>query len=112
MTVRPEDRSDALVLNVIGEIDGLTAPRLSTAIKEAFHRLAGRPLVLDLSRVTFLGSPGLLALSDGAAQAATTRCAGLRVVVNHTRSVIRPIEITGLDGVLSLFSDVTKAVAP
>jgi anti-sigma B factor antagonist len=103
MTVRADDRADAVVLAVDGEIDAMTAPRLRASVAEALRRLDGRPLVVDLTGVTFLGSPGLQVLLD---------CAGetLRVVVDHNRPVTRPIELTGLDAVLPLFSSVPDAL--
>lgn len=111
MTVRSVEREGALVLAVDGAVDGLTTPRLRAAISDAFDRLAGRTLVLDLSRVGFLGSPGLRALFDSAT--AAVRQHGhrpLRVVVDHTRPVIRPIEIVGLDNVLALYHELDEAL--
>ena len=111
MTVRAVDRDAAVLLVVEGAVDGLTAPRLRTAIAEAFDRLAGRALVLDLTGVTFLGSPGLRALFDSASEA--VRHGGhrpLRVVVDHSRPVVRPIEIVGLDNVLALYDSAHEAL--
>jgi anti-sigma B factor antagonist len=112
MTVRTETHADVLILTVEGDIDGLTAPRLSLAIAEAFRVLAGRTLVLDLTRVRFLGSVGLRTLRDSAHEAA--RHDGyqtLRVVVDQARPVIRPIEIVGLDQILALYHTVEDAIA-
>jgi anti-sigma B factor antagonist len=111
MTVRSVDRDGVVLLEVEGAVDGLTAPRLRDAVSEAFARLAGRVLVIDLAQVTFLGSPGLRALFDTASEA--VRHQGhepLRVVVDHARPVIRPIEIVGLDNVLALYHRVDEAV--
>ena len=112
MNVRSEDRGDVLILTVLGDIDGLTAPRLSSAVTDAFRALAGRPLVLDLSNVRFLGSVGLRTLLDSAREA--MRHEGvepLRVVVERSRPVIRPIEIAGLDQILALYHSVEDAIA-
>jgi anti-sigma B factor antagonist len=106
MTVRTEDRDDVLILTVEGDIDGLTAPRLSSAVADAVRALAGRPLVLDLTKVGFLGSTGLRTLRDSAQKAGA-----LRIVVDQQRPVIRPIEIAGLDQILSLYHTVEDAVA-
>ena len=111
MTVGSVERQGALVLVVEGAVDGLTVPRLRAAIDDAFDRLDGRVLVLDLSRVGFLGSPGLRALFDSATK--SVRHGGrrqLRVVVDHTRPVIRPIEIVGLDNVLALYHELDEAL--
>lgn len=112
MTTAITDRVDAIIIRVGGEIDGLTAPRLATVIASAFNRLAGRLLVVDLSTIEFLGSTGLLALQDGAAEAARNDVPHqLRIVVNRNRPALRPIEIAGLDLLLELFHTVEDAVA-
>ncbi len=111
MNVRSVDRDETVLLVVEGAVDGLTAPRLRTAVTEAFDRLAGRALVLDLSRVTFLGSPGLRTLFESASDAVHLHGhRPLRVVVNHSRPVTRPIEMVGLDSVLDLYHDVDGAL--
>jgi hypothetical protein len=49
----------ALVVAVAGEIDLLTVERLCAAVAAAFDELGdGEILVVDLTDVTFLGSPG------------------------------------------------------
>jgi anti-sigma B factor antagonist len=112
LNIRSEDRVDALIIFLEGEIDGLTAPRMRVAIGEAFERLTGRMLVLDLTEVRFLGSAGLRALLDSAAEAITHRGhEPLRVVVDENRPVVRPIEIVGLDNVLALYHSVGDALA-
>jgi anti-sigma B factor antagonist len=106
-----EDRQ-ALVVTVAGEIDVLTVPRLRAAVAAGFDQLhEGEVLVIDLTDVTFLGSPGLAALVD-VTQAARQRREPLRIVVDHTRPVIRPIELTGLDDLLALFTTVEDALQP
>ena len=112
LSTSTDDRDDAVVLFVEGEIDGLTAPRLRGVIGAAFDRLNGRVLVLDLTKVQFLGSAGLRTLLDSAAEA--MRHDGyqpLRVVVDENRPVVRPIEIVGLDKVLALYHSVSDALA-
>jgi anti-sigma B factor antagonist len=112
MTVSTEDRPDVLVMRVEGDVDGLTAARLSSAIAEAFDKLSGRTLVLDLTKVRFLGSIGLRTLRDSAREAVHHRgVQPLRVVVDHQRPVIRPIEITGLDQILALYHTMDDAIA-
>jgi anti-sigma B factor antagonist len=112
LNIRSEDRDDALILFIDGEIDGLTAPRMRAAIGAAFERLTGRMLVLDLTQVRFLGSAGLRTLLDSSAEAVTHRGhQPLRVVVDENRPVVRPIEIVGLDNVLALYHSVGDALA-
>jgi anti-sigma B factor antagonist len=112
MTVQTEDRDDVLILTVEGDVDGLTAPRLSVIVVDAVRALAGRVLVLDLTRVAFLGSVGLRTLRDGAHEAVHQQGAEpLRIVVDQNRPVIRPIEIAGLDQILALYHTVDDAIA-
>ena len=112
MTVRSSDQDGAIVLTVSGDVDGLTASRLRTAIAEAFDRLDGRLLAVDLTDVTLLGSPGLRILRNSADEAVHHRgLLPLRIVVDAPRPVIRPIEIVGLDQVLALYHSVDHALA-
>lgn len=101
---------EALVVTVAGEIDVLTVGRLRAAVVAGFDQLPdGATLVIDLTDVTFLGSPGLQALVE-ATRAARRRCDPLHIVVDHTRPVLRPIELAGLDDLLALFHTVDQAV--
>lgn len=110
--IRREDRPDAIVLRASGAIDGLTAPRLRALIATVLDQLDGRPLVLDLTGVEFFGSPGLHALAEGTERAAARPgFEALRIVVDHHRPVLRPIELTGYDAVLALYYDVESAIA-
>ncbi|HEX3591497.1 MAG TPA: anti-sigma factor antagonist [Pseudonocardiaceae bacterium] len=112
LSVAFDDRGDALVVAVSGEVDGLTAPRLRAALRDAFDRLSGRILVLDLADVEFLGSAGLRTLLDSAREAmGHPGYQPLRVVVDSNRPVVRSIEIVGLDNVLALYDSVPDALA-
>jgi anti-sigma B factor antagonist len=110
-TARVADATgEALVLIVAGEIDLFTVDRLRAAVAAGFAELReGEKLVLDLTKVTFLASQGLQALVD-VTQAAQQSRHPLPIVVDHTRPVIRPIQITGLDEVLALFNSVEDAL--
>jgi anti-sigma B factor antagonist len=106
------DQAQALVVTVAGEIDRFTVARLRAAVTAGFDQLrSGEMLVIDLTDVTFLGSPGLQALVE-ATEAAEHRREPLRIVVDNTRPVIRPIQSTGLGEVLALFDTVTQALQP
>jgi anti-sigma B factor antagonist len=112
MTVRFADQDAAVILTVRGDVDGLTAFRLRTVIVEAFDRLDGRLLVVDLTEVTLLGSAGLRILRESAEEAVHHRgVRPLRIVVDANRPVIRPIEIVGLDQVLALYYSIDHALA-
>jgi anti-sigma B factor antagonist len=112
MSVYAKDDDTAIVVVVDGAVDALTVPRLRYALHDAFARLDGRVLVIDLSAVRFFGSPDLRTLSASATEAALHHrgVRPLRIVVDSSRPMIRPIEIVGLDGVLSLYHDVEAAL--
>jgi anti-sigma B factor antagonist len=86
----------ARVVNVIGEIDTLTAPVLRTRLEE--HLAEIELVVLDLSEVTFLGSAGLAVLV--AARDEADRFNHKFRLVPGSRIVVRALEATGL---LTLF---------
>lgn len=110
--IRRDERADAVVVQVGGAVDGLTAPRLRAALGGAFDALDGRILVVDLTGVGFFGSAGLRALADAADEAAARPgFERLRIVVDHNRPVVRPIELTGYDAVLALYYDVEGAIS-
>lgn len=94
----------AAVLTVDGEVDAASAPQLQAGIEDALGK-APALLVVDLSGVRFFGSAGLSVLLFGAEAAAK---GGLRVVASS--QVRRPIEITGLDGVLDIVDNVRDAL--
>ena len=93
------------VLAITGEIDLATIPAFERAIADA---LTQRPtaLIIDLSGVDFLASAGLQALV--ATHENVSGTAGFAVVADGP-ATSRPIELTGLDQVLSLHSSLSAA---
>jgi anti-sigma B factor antagonist len=110
VSISRERVDGVIVVTVTGELDMLTTPRLRVAVREVLDEAMGEPVVLDLTAVTFLGSPGLAALVE-AVREAGQRGGPLRIVVDHVRPVIRPIQLTGLDDVLTLYETVDEALA-
>lgn len=105
LEVRQVEHDDGVVLEVIGDVDMATAPRL----QGAFDRLLRHDqslLVVDLDGVTFLGSVGLSMLLKAHASAGPGR---LRVVA-ATRASRRAIEVTALDQVLAMFPTLRAAL--
>ena len=95
------------VLACSGEIDLATIPAFQAAIADA---LSQRPtaLIVDLSEVDFLASAGLQALV--ATHENVSGTAGFAVVADGP-ATSRPIELTGLDQILSLHSSLREAKA-
>lgn len=101
-------RPGVVLVEVDGEVDTLTAPRLETDVDEALTD-AGSAVVVDLSAVTFLASSGLAVLIHGARKATS---GGRRMhVVAATRAVSRPITVTGADALFDMHADVASALA-
>jgi anti-sigma B factor antagonist len=94
----------SVVVRASGELDLLTASRLSTQLELAEAIVVPpAPVVLDLTGITFMGSAGLSVLLVH-----HERCAALGSrleVVPGGRSVTRPLEMTGLDQVLAVTPD-------
>ena len=83
---------DARVVTVTGEVDTLTAPKLTLFLNEQLS--AARVVVVDLDGVEFLGSAGLSALFE-VNELATEQHRVLRLVC-HSRIVNRALEATKL----------------
>ena len=96
------------VVSVVGELDHDSAQDVGSAVAEAVDRCP--TCVLDLSAVTFLDPAGLTTLVTEAWRAVAQR-GRLRIVVDSNRTVIRPLEITGLDRSLTLHHTVEEALA-
>jgi len=111
LTIDTATRAGAVIITVVGEVDLMTAPRLGASVRQALQQPFDGPVVIDLSRVTFLDSSGLRALLEAHSQADR---AGepLRIFVDHQRPVIRPLEATGLDKVLMLYHSLDEALNP
>jgi len=106
-TVDVEQHGTAVVLRVAGELDLVTTPILTEASTTA---LRSRPpvLVIDLTGVTFLASVGMSAIV--AAHETGGDHTKVRVV-GSGRDTLRPIHVTGLDNLLSVYPDLPSALA-
>lgn len=95
------------VLTVQGEVDMLTAPRFESAVAELIA-CPDSVRVIDLSGVSFLASSGLAVLIRAAHR---TEENGVRLrLVASTRSVRRPLEVTGADQLFEIHPDADAAV--
>ena len=108
MSVDISRQGGAVMIAVEGDIDLLTAARLSDALNAG---LAEAPdvLVVDLDQVSFLTSVGLTALAL-AQRAAREQGVDLRVVAT-SRTTLRPLQITGMTEELAVYGSRRDALA-
>ena len=100
--------ADHTVVEIGGEIDVYTAPRLRERLIEMVG--AGeRRVVVDLGRVEFLDSTGLGVLV-GAHRRLRARDGSLTLVCPHER-LLKIFRITGLDSVFDIYDSVESATA-
>jgi anti-anti-sigma factor len=106
--IRLERVGPTALIHVKGEVDMASEGLLRQQLDEA---MADEPaaLVLDLTGVTFFASAGLHVLVD-LQHDATARGLPLRVVANG-RIVLRPMEITGVDQLVTVVASVDQALA-
>ncbi len=102
-------RGAATVLVATGEVDMRTAPVLAEQVTRHYAVPGPRPLVFDLTGVGFFGSAGLAVLAEAYEQA--TARGLLTWVVAPYRTVLRPLQITGLDSLLNVVDDLATALA-
>ncbi|GAA3845722.1 MULTISPECIES: STAS domain-containing protein [Amycolatopsis] len=107
VAVAVERRGKAVVVQVSGELDLLTTPRLDDAASRALREQPSL-LVLDLTGVTFLGSAGmasLVAVRQAAGDDLPIRLAAADPVV------VRAMEVVGLDEEFPLYPTCEDALA-
>lgn len=102
-TVAPFD-----IIEIGGEIDVYTAPRLREAIVAAIEEGRHR-LIIDVQKVNFLDSTGLGVLV-GALKRVRGDGGSLDIVCTQER-ILKIFEITGLDKVFGLHATVDEARA-
>jgi anti-sigma B factor antagonist len=97
---------ETAVVAVGGEIDLSTAPAFEAAVATALHEEPA-VLVIDLSDVTFMASVGLRILV--ATQEELRESVQVAVVANNP-ATSRPIEMTGLQEIISLYPTLDDAL--
>lgn len=107
-----QPRSGVVVLSIVGELDHLTAQE-ATACLEELRNSDQAHLVLDLTRVGFMGAAGaslLLAARPWSADGTAVRPALHLVGVADNRAVRRVLEIVGVDSPFSTFHDLQECL--
>ncbi|MEU4192429.1 STAS domain-containing protein [Kribbella sp. NPDC026611] len=99
---------DVYVLRLSGDLDLGSYETAFEAVRENIGS-SGRMVLLELSGVTFCSSSGLRVLIDAAAHAAAH---GIELgLVGVRRSVLRPMEIAGVDAHFRSYPTVAAALA-
>lgn len=107
ITTTVQRRGEIVVVTVNGgEIDMASAPTLRWAIHEVMSQ-GVTALVIDLSKVAFLASVGLMVLLSTQERLADAR----RFAVVADGAVARPIHLTRLDEVISLRPTLDEAIS-
>lgn len=99
---------DVCLVHATGELDMATAAEFTAALDHAQRSHPGR-VVIDLLKVTFLGTVGLAALLR-AIQNAGQHGVPAPIIVATQRAVLRPIQLAGLDQVLTIRDSVDEAL--
>lgn len=108
LTLATRDAGSATVLEVAGEVDVYTAPRMREQIVDLVTE--GRyQLIIDMEAVEFLDSTGLGVLVGGLKRVRAHE-GDLAVVCSHER-ILKIFRITGLTKVFNIHASVPEALA-
>lgn len=111
LAVECEDRGDSIIVRAKGDIDSSTVGELTaklTIAQQLASTRSARLIIIDLQAVTFFGSAGLNAVLDCHAEGVAAGTS-VRLVADNPQ-VVRPIEVTNLDGVLDVRPTLTDAL--
>ncbi|OLR94314.1 STAS domain-containing protein [Actinokineospora bangkokensis] len=110
LTVEVAEQAGVVLARVRGEVDMGTAPALRRGLDEAAEQRTGeQPVVLDLSSVGFLASAGLALLVEFHRR--LTGEGGALRVVTQGGPVLRAIQVSSLDKVLTVYPSADAALA-
>lgn len=111
LEVSQDVRDTAVVVSAVGEVDSESVASLKFHLDTALKRALDHPallLVIDLLHVRHFGSAGLNAVLE-CHEHAESAGAAVRIAAPNPE-VLRPIQVTKLDGVLQLFPSVDAAL--
>ena len=106
ITTSVAHREGVAVVSIGGEIDSSTAPAFEAVIAEALEE-DPPALVIELSEVIFMASVGLRILA--ATQEKVGKSIQIAVVADNT-AASRPMQLTGLDKLISLYPTLDEAL--
>ena len=106
IAISVERHAHIVVLAVVGVVDLATGPALRQEIDGVIGEAPGS-LVIDLSKVTFISSTCLAILAS--TKERLDNVAGFAVVANNPATT-RPIQLTGLDQLFSMYATLQDAL--
>ena len=108
LTLEHRSEGDATVLDVAGEIDVYTAPKLREKLVELVEA-GSHQIVVDMSKVEFLDSTGLGVLVGGLKRVRQHDGGALHLVCSSDR-ILKIFRITGLTKVFGIYDTVDEAI--
>jgi anti-sigma B factor antagonist len=102
---RPEGKR--LVLEVEGEVDMFTAPKLRERLVQVVEE-GNYDIIVDLEKVSFMDSTGLGTLVGGLKRVKEHE--GTLALVCSNRPVLRVLTITGLNNVFPIYESLDQAL--
>ncbi|WP_084962227.1 STAS domain-containing protein [Thermoactinospora rubra] len=109
MVVKPRRESSCTVLQIVGDLDSIGAPRLRAAVDQAFGSDERPHIVLDLTQVPFCDSVGLGVLVTTLNR--VRQAHGRLVLVLGPGMISNLLTITNLDGYFDTAPSVPEALA-
>jgi anti-sigma B factor antagonist len=108
LQIKTQTLEEATVLEVAGELEIYTAPRLQEHI-EAQLAQGKKTLIVNLGQVEFIDSTGLAVLN--AARVRLRDQGGKLLLICNKERVLRPFAISGLDHLFSIYPTPEAALA-
>jgi len=107
LTADITERDGVVIVNIAGELDMATVRTVDPLLDDAVGR--GRPVVVDMTGLTFFSSTGLTVLArlDEHRRLAAL---DLRLVADQ-RAVILPLQLTGLEHLFPVHATMDDALA-
>ncbi|WP_051385909.1 STAS domain-containing protein [Actinokineospora inagensis] len=102
LAITVDERAAEVVVGVVGQLDFGTTPRLTGVVTPVVE--SGRPVVLDLGRLSFCDSSGLSALVR--LHKAATAAGGSLVLARPGPQVAATISATALDRLFTIEAEV------
>lgn len=108
MELTEEAATDVTIVAVAGRLDTQTSPELSLRLGELLHSGHGR-LLIEASRLTYIGSAGFRALLLSAKTASAQ--GGCVALCSVTAAMRRMIELAGLGAAFPMYASREEALS-